>query len=42
MILYTLTLQKLRISQVQGIKIAAVVVYRKVLITQEMRCHRLS
>ena len=25
-----------------GIKIAAVVVYRKVLITKEMRCHRLS
>jgi len=33
--------QKPRIPQVQGIKAAAVVVYRKVLITQEMRCHRL-
>jgi hypothetical protein len=40
----------LRIPQVQGIKAAAVVVYRKVLITQvedpansgEMRYHRLS
>jgi hypothetical protein len=28
--------------QIQGIKAAAVVVYRKVLITQEMRYHRLS
>ena len=43
-------LQKSRIPQVQGIKAAAVVIYRKVLITQvedsvnsgEMRCHRLS
>jgi len=38
----TLTLQKSRIPQVQGIKAAAVVVYRKALITQEMRYHRLS
>jgi len=28
--------------QVQGIKVAAVVVYRKALITQEMGYHRLS
>jgi len=28
--------------QVQGIKAAAVVVYRKALITREMRYHRLS
>jgi hypothetical protein len=39
---FTLTLQKSRIPQVQGIKAAAIVVYRKALITQEMRCHRLS
>jgi len=28
--------------QIQGIKAVAVVVYRKALITQEMRYHRLS
>jgi hypothetical protein len=38
----TLTLQKSRIPQVQGITDAAVVIYRKALITQEMRYHRLS
>ncbi len=31
---FTLTMQKSRIPQVQGIKVAAVVVYRKALITQ--------
>ena len=39
--LLTLTLQKSRIPQVQGIKAAAVVVYRKALIRQEMWYHRL-
>jgi hypothetical protein len=39
---FILLLQKSRIPQVQGIKAAAVVVYRKALITQEMRCPRLS
>jgi hypothetical protein len=40
--LLTLTLQKSKIPQVQGIKVTAVVACRKALITQEMRCHRLS
>jgi hypothetical protein len=49
---FTLSLQKSRMLQVQGIKAAAVVVYRKALIrlrrasarqaTREMRYHRLS
>jgi hypothetical protein len=38
----TLLLQKSRMLQVQGIKAAAVVVYRNALITREMRYHRLS
>jgi len=38
----TLTLQKSRVLQIQGVKGAAVVIYRKPLTTQEMRCHRLS
>jgi len=38
----TLTLQKSRVLQIQGVKNAAVVIYRKPLTTQEMRCHRLS
>jgi len=38
----TLSLQKSRMPQVLGIKAAAVVVYRKALITPEMRYHRLS
>ena len=46
----TLMLQKLRVLQIQGVKGAAVVIYRKPLTTLvedpvnsgEMRCHRLS
>jgi hypothetical protein len=38
----TINDRKSRIPQVQGIKAAAVVIYRKALITQEMGCHRLS
>jgi hypothetical protein len=38
----TLTLQKSRVLQIQGVKGAAVVAYRKPLTTQEMRCRRLS
>ena len=38
----TLTLQKSRVLQIQGVKGAAVVIYRKPLTTLEMRCHRLS
>ncbi len=40
--LFTLTLQKSRVLQIQGVKGAAVVIYRKPLTTLEMRCHRLS
>ena len=41
---YTLTLQKSRMPQIQGIKAVAVVVYRPATagIIQEMRYHRLS
>ena len=39
---FTLTLQKSRVLQIQGVKGAAVVIYRKPLTTLEMRCHRLS
>ena len=35
-------LQKSRVPQLQGIKAAAVVFYRKALITPQMLCHRLS
>ena len=38
----TLTLQKSRVLQIQGVKCAAVVIYRKPLTTLEMRRHRLS
>ena len=38
----TLTLQKLRVLQIQGVKGTAVAIYRKPLTTLEMRCHRLS
>jgi hypothetical protein len=38
----TLTLQNSRVLQIQGVKGAAVVAYRKPLTTQEMRCPRLS
>jgi len=39
---FTLTMQKSRVLQIQGIKGAAVVIYCKPLTTLEMRCHRLS
>jgi hypothetical protein len=38
----TLMLQKSRVLQIQGVKGAAVLAYRKPLTTQEMRCRRLS
>ncbi|MEE9567602.1 MAG: hypothetical protein V3W17_08910 [Desulfobacteria bacterium] len=38
----TLTLQKSRMPQIQGVKGEAVVIYREPLTTQEMRHHRLS
>ncbi len=38
----TLTLQKSRVLQIQGVKGAAVVIYRKPLTTLDMRCHPLS
>ena len=40
--IYKPLLQKSRMLQVQGTKAATVVVYRKVLITREIRYHRLS
>ena len=39
---FSLTLQKSRVLQIQGVKGAAVVIYRKPLTTLEMGCHRLS
>jgi hypothetical protein len=39
---FTLTLQKSRLLQIQGVKGAAVVIYCKPLTMLEMKCHRLS
>ena len=39
---YSLTLQKSRVPQIQGVKGEAVVIYREPLTTQEMRYTRLS
>ena len=39
---FTLTLQKSRMSQVQGVEGEAVVIYREPSTTQEMRYNRLS
>jgi hypothetical protein len=40
--LFTLTLQKSRMPQIEDVKGEAVVLYREPLTTQEMRYHRLS